>query len=180
MNPWQRGKKAPERSPLAKAAGRRPPARPRRSGSSQLVVAVGNNKRGRREPPAFFFHTTEAAKLHRVDRASPIRQAARGALPAVSRSGAGPHMYAQNAGVGSSRFPFEMTMPTGSTLILSSLCPSFFAAIDLPSLIDPATCVERWAAKQRMCHAWPMASTRGQAMTCIKKGLPQREPIDAK
>lgn len=134
MNPWQRGRKAPERSPLARAVGKRPLGRPRRSGSSQLVVAVENNKRGRREPPAFFFVPPQ---LHQLDRASPNPQAARGALPAVSRSGAGPHMYAQNAGVGSSRFPFEMTMPTGSTLILSSLCPSFFAAIDLPSLIDP-------------------------------------------
>ena len=134
MNPWQRGRKAPERSPLARAVGKRPLGRPRRSGSSQLVVAVENNKRGRREPPAFFFVPPQ---LHRLDRASPNPQAARGALPAVSRSGAGPHMYAQNAGVGSSRFPFEITMPTGSTLILSSLCPSFFAAIDLPSLIDP-------------------------------------------
>jgi len=54
MNPWQHGKKARERSPLARVVGRRPLGRPRRSGSSQLVVAVENNKRGRREPPAFF------------------------------------------------------------------------------------------------------------------------------
>lgn len=176
MNPWQRGKKAPERSPLAKAVGKRPLGRPRRSGSSQLVVAVENNKRGRREPPAFFF---VPPLRRRLDRASPDRQAARGALSAVSRSGAGPHMYAQNAGVGSSRFPFEITMPTGSTLILSSLCPSFAAAIDLPSLIDPATCAAQWAAKQRTCHVWRAASTRCQTSTWTKKGLPEREPIDA-
>lgn len=173
MNPWQRGRKAPERSPLARAVGKRPLGRPRRSGSSQLVVAVENNKRGRREPPAFFFVPPQ---LRRLDRASPSPQAARGALPAVSCSGAGPHMYAQNAGVGSSRFPFEITMPTGSTLILSSLCLSFFAAIDLPSLIDPRTCAEHWAAKQRMCHVRRVASTRCQSSTCIKKGPPAWEP----
>src|SRR5690348_4455140 len=68
MNPWQRGKKAPERSPLARAVGKRPLGRPRRSGSSQLVVVVENNKRGRREPPAFFFVPPQ---LDRLDRASP-------------------------------------------------------------------------------------------------------------
>jgi len=176
MNPWQRGKKAPERSPLARAVGRRPLGRPRRSGSSQLVVEVENNKRGRREPPAFFFVPPQ---LRRLDRASPNPQAARGALPAVSRSGAGPHMYAQNAGVGSSRFPFEITMPTGSTLILSSLCPSFDAAIDHPSLIDSARCAERQAAKQRMCHASHTPLTCYSTDICTKKGLPGREPIDA-
>lgn len=73
-----------------------------------------------------------------LDRSCVAHQAARGVLPAASRSGAGPHMYAQNAGVGSSRFPFEITIPTGSTLILSSLCPSFAAAIDHPLLIASA------------------------------------------
>ena len=68
MNPWQRGKKAPERSPLAKAVGRRPLARPRRSGSSQLVVVVENNKRGRREPPAFFFGTAAARPTRSSER----------------------------------------------------------------------------------------------------------------
>ena len=74
MNPWQRGKKAPERSPLARAVGRRPLGRPRRSGSSQLVVVVENNKRGRREPPAFFFGTTAARSTRSSE---PVR------LPAV-------------------------------------------------------------------------------------------------
>src|SRR5579872_7503045 len=176
MNPWQRGKKAPERSPLAKAVGRRPLARPRRSGSSQLVVVVENNKRGRREPPAFFFGTTAA----RPTRSKRAPQAARGALPAVSRSGAGPHMYAQNAGVGSSRLPFEITMPTGSTLILSSsLCATFVAAIDHPSLFEPATRAERWAAKQRMCHVRHAAPTPCQAATCRKKGPPAGRANDA-
>jgi len=83
--------------------------------------------------PSFSYHRSYIDSIERT----PTPQAARGALPAVSRSGAGPHMYAQNAGVGSSRLPFEITMPTGSTLILSSLCASLVAAIDHPSLFDP-------------------------------------------
>lgn len=152
MNPWQHGKKARERSPLARVVGRRPLGRPRRSGSSQLVLAVENNKRGRREPPAFFsYHQICVDSIE-----EPGPQAARGVLPAESCSGAGPHMYAQNAGVGSSRLPFEMTMPTGSTLILLSwLCPSFFAAIDHPSLIDPA--LVRGAVCRKAPHVPPSA-----------------------
>lgn len=177
MNPWQRGRKAPERSPLARAVGGRPLGRPRRSGSSQLVVVVENNKRGRREPPAFFFVPPQLRRL--IERA-PTPQAARGALPAASRSGAGPHMYAQNAGVGSSRFPFEITIPTGSTLILSSLRPSFIAAIDHPSSVDPATCAERWAARQRTCQVRHTPATSCQTGTCTIKRPPVQGTVDAK